>query len=86
TYIWVNVAGSTVRTASLVGLIGVGVSVVATFFLMRFVDTKYRMPLFAGAGVLAIAAWSLPIIFGFQPWVLITLAIVYAIGGAIAGE
>lgn len=86
TYICVNVAGSTVRTASLVGLIGVGVSVVATFFLMRFVDTKYRMPLFAGAGVLAIAAWSLPIIFGFQPWVLITLAIVYAIGGAIAGE
>lgn len=53
---------------------------------MRFVDTKYRMPLFVGGAVLSIAAWTLPLVFGFKPWVLLVLAIMYAMGGAIAGE
>lgn len=70
----------------MVGLIGTFVSVLATFALMRFVDTKYRMPLFVGGAVLSIAAWTLPLVFGFKPWVLLVLAIMYAMGGAIAGE
>lgn len=85
-YIWVNVAGSTVSAASTFSLCATVVSILATTVLMKIVDTKYRMKLFALAGFLVVFAWFIPILFGFKPITLITLGVLYAIGGAICGE
>ncbi|MFC7581616.1 MFS transporter [Schaalia naturae] len=86
TYIYVNVAGSTVQIASTISLVTLALSFVMTYVLMRVVDTKYRMPVFAVCAILSLVAFLIPIAFGFKVPMLALQGILYTIGGAIAGE
>ena len=47
TYMYVNLAGSTVQVASAVSFLTYGIGFAATFFLMRIVDGPTRMRWFA---------------------------------------
>ncbi|MGO3885378.1 MAG: MFS transporter [Mycetocola sp.] len=86
TKIFVDVAGSDVQTASLISLITLPVSFVGAAIMIRIVDTKYRMPIFAVAAVLGTLTFLIPVFFGFSVLTLAIVGIGYALAGAIAGE
>ncbi|GLI26266.1 MFS transporter [Agromyces rhizosphaerae] len=86
TYLYVNVAGSDVSTASALSLIAFGVSLVGMLTLMRLVDTRWRMRAFAVGAVFVLAAMAVPAIFGVTLFTLVLNGVLFAIGGAIAGE
>ncbi|MGK9149133.1 MFS transporter [Plantibacter flavus] len=86
TYLYVNVAGVDVSTASTFNLIAFAFSFGGTFVTMRIVDTKYRMPAFIVASVISVAAFAIPASLGVVSWTLVLMSILYSIGGALAGE
>ncbi|WP_395244852.1 MFS transporter [Agromyces sp. MMS24-K17] len=86
TYLYVNVAGSDVSTASALSLIGLAMSFVGMFTLMRVVDTRFRMVGFAIASVLSLGALVLPLTLGVTVPILVLSSIIGALGGAVAGE
>lgn len=85
-YIYVNVANSTVQVASTISLATLVVSFGMTFVLMRIVDTKYRMRVFGICAIVATTAFLIPVALGFSVPTLAMSGILYTIGGAIAGE
>lgn len=85
-YIYVNVAGSTVQVASMINLATLVVSFVMTFVLMRIVDTKHRMKVFAACAILNTGAFLIPALFGIVVPTLALSGLLATIGGAIAGE
>lgn len=85
-FIYVNVAGSTVQVASTISLATMAISFGMTFVLMKIVDTKYRMPIFGICSLLGIIAYLIPVFFGFSVPTLALNGLLYTIGGAIAGE
>lgn len=85
-YIYVNVADSTVQVASAIMLASLVVSFAMTFVLMKVVDTKYRMPAFAICAIVGTGSFLIPVVFGFTVPTLALTGILYTIGGAIAGE
>lgn len=86
TYLYVNVAGVDVSTASTFNLIAFAFSFGGTFITMRIVDTRYRMPAFIVASVISVAAFAIPASLGVVSWTLVLMSILYSIGGALAGE
>ncbi|MFJ2620331.1 MFS transporter [Glutamicibacter sp. NPDC087344] len=86
TYLYVNVAGSTVQTSSLISLVTVGVSIIGMLTLMKLVDTKYRMPAFGIASLITVVGLLIPTLFGVTVPTLAIFGVLFAIGGAIAGE
>ncbi|WP_196810842.1 MFS transporter [Arthrobacter sp. 35W] len=86
TYLYVNVAGASVSTASTIGLVAFGCSFIGMLATMKFVDTKWRMPVFVVASALSVVAFVVPAAMGVSTWSLAVMAIFYSIGGAIAGE
>jgi inositol transporter-like SP family MFS transporter len=86
TFLWVNVADSTVSLASAVSLgqtiLGIGVLWVVT----RIVDTKYRMVGFGIGAMFIVAAAAIPALFGVSVPTLVALAILSAFGMNLAGE
>jgi inositol transporter-like SP family MFS transporter len=86
TYLYINVAGASVATASAFGLLGFGCSFIGMFLTMRIVDTRWRMPVFAVATAISIAAFIIPAALGVSTWTLAVMGVLYSVGGAIAGE
>ncbi len=86
TYLYVNVAGSDVSTASALSLISFAVTFVGMLTLMRLVDTRWRMLGFAIGAVLVLLAMLIPAIFGVTLLTLVLNGVLFAAGGAIAGE
>jgi inositol transporter-like SP family MFS transporter len=86
TYLWVNVAGSTVQLASTISLVSYAFNLVAMFFVVRYMDTRYRMLVFAVGGVITVAAYLVPALGGVVVPTLIALAFLSALGGPMAGE
>ena len=86
TYLYVNVAGASVSTASTIGLIAFGCSFLGLLATMRFVDSRWRMPVFIAATAISVVAFIIPAILGVTTPTLAIMAIFYSIGGAIAGE
>ena len=86
TYLYVNVAGSDVSTASTISLISFAVSFVGMLTLMRLVDTRFRMLGFAIGAVLSILGFAIPALMGVTVPTLVAMGVLYALGGAIAGE
>lgn len=86
TYLYVNVAGVDVSTASTFNLIAFAFSFGGTFITMRIVDTRYRMPAFIVASAISVAAFAVPASLGVVSWTLVLMSILYSIGGALAGE
>jgi len=86
TYMYVNLAGSTVQVASAISFVTVGIAFGSTYVLMRIVDGPRRMKWFAVMAVASTCAYVVPGIFGVQVWTLVTMAVVASVAGAIAGE
>jgi MFS transporter, SP family, inositol transporter len=86
TYIYVNLAGSTVQFASIISFLTFGIAFGATYLLMRIVDGRNRMRWFAVMAVLYTLSYVLPAVLGVQVWTLVTMGVIASIAGAIAGE
>ncbi|WP_029150402.1 MFS transporter [Microbacterium indicum] len=84
--LYVEVAGATVSTASLVSTLVTFVSVAALFLMMRVVDGRRRMVWFAAMSVLALVAFLVPPTFGITVATLVVFGVLYSISGAVAGE
>lgn len=85
-YIYVNVAGSTVQVASMISLATLVVAFVMTFVLMRIVDTRHRMKVFGICAIINTTAFLIPAVFGINVAALALSGLLATIGGAIAGE
>lgn len=86
TYLYVNEAGVDVSVASAMNLVGQACGLLASLFLMRIVDTKWRIPAFAiSIGIMAIA-YSLPAIVGVSVLILMIVRIAGTTAGIICGE
>lgn len=86
TYMYVDLAGSTVQLASTVSFITFGIAFGATYLLMRIVDGSNRMRWFTVMAVFYTAGYLVPAILGVHLWTLVTMGVVGSIAGAIAGE
>lgn len=86
TYLYVNVAGASVATASTIGLVAFGFSFVGLLVNMKFVDSKWRMPVFVITSAISVVAFIIPVSLGVSTWSLAIMAILYSIGGSVAGE
>jgi inositol transporter-like SP family MFS transporter len=85
-YLYVNVAGVDVATASMLGLVVLVLSVAGLFIMMRVVDTSNRHRAFVIAAIAALAAIAIPLVFGVTALTLTIMGVVGALAGAIAGE
>ncbi|MDN4474719.1 MFS transporter [Demequina sp. SYSU T00192] len=86
TYMYVELAGSTVSFASAVGLVTFLIAFAATYFLMRIVDGPNRMKWFGVMAIFYSAGYLIPVVFGVNVLPLIVMGVVGSIAGAIAGE
>ena len=86
TYLFVNVAGTDVATASMLGLGILLLSVAGLFVMMKIVDTSKRHRSFVIAAILALAGLAVPLVFGITAVTLVVMGVLGALGGAIAGE
>lgn len=86
TYLFVNVAGVDVATASMVGLAILVLSVGGLFIMLRVVDGAGRHRAFVIASILALAGLLTPIVFGVNVVTLLVMGVLGALGGAVAGE
>lgn len=85
-YIGVNFADTPVSTFSAFLLLLVPIAVVVQFLFMRVVDTRFRVTFFVLGGILYVAAYLVPIVFGLNVTTLITTVLVAAIGTIFCGE
>jgi inositol transporter-like SP family MFS transporter len=86
TYIAVNVVGISVQLTSQLLLLAFPLGIISGLLFMKFVGTRFRMPLFAIGAVLLVASYAVPVVFGFT---LVTFAVMKffgAVGGAFAFE
>lgn len=86
TYLFVNVAGLDVATASKLGLGILLLSVAGLFVMMRIVDTSKRHRIFVLAASLALVGLAVPLVFGVTAITLVIMGVFGALGGAVAGE
>ena len=86
TYLFVNVAGTDVTTASLFALGVLILSILGLFIMMKVADTSRRRRWFIFAAVISLAGLVVPLTFGINALTLVIMGVLGAIGGAIAGE
>ncbi|WP_219418978.1 MFS transporter [Pseudonocardia nigra] len=86
TYLFVNVAGTSVTSASLIGLLGFPVGLVGAVVFMRVADRPSRMRWFAFGAVLLCGGTAVPLVFGISLTTLIIMALASGLGGPFAGE
>ncbi|RXZ70310.1 MFS transporter [Agromyces albus] len=86
TYLLVNVAGTDVSTASILGLVVIPVGFLGAIWFMRVVDKRYRFVYFRIGAVLTLAAMLVPAIFGFTTITYIVSVGLLTLGMAFAGE
>ncbi|GAA2211750.1 MFS transporter [Nonomuraea monospora] len=86
TFLFTEVAGAEVSTATLVGLLAYPLGFITVLIFMKFVDGPARMPLYT-LGVLIMAAGAaIPLIVGVNTVTLIILKFCITIGAGFAGE
>lgn len=86
TYLLVNVAGTDVSTASMLGLISVPVGLLGAFWFMRVVGRPHRFTYFRVGAVMTVAAMLVPAIFGFTVVTYVASIGLMGLGAAFAGE
>lgn len=86
TYLFVNVAGVDVATASMLGLGIMLLSLGGLFIMMRVVDGAQRHRSFVIAAALALVGLAVPLTFGVSALTLVVMGVLGALGGAVAGE
>jgi inositol transporter-like SP family MFS transporter len=86
TYLYVNVAGSDVSTASAISLASYAFNLVAMYFVVKFISTRYRMLVFGVGALITIFAYGVPATLGVSLATMIALSFMTALGGPMAGE
>ncbi|WP_104045429.1 MFS transporter [Arthrobacter sp. ZGTC412] len=86
TYLYVNVAGTDVPTASLVGLVSLPLGILGGILFMRIVDKPSRNAWFIIGTVCATSGFAVPLIFGISFVSLAVMDVLFAFGIAFAGE
>ncbi|WP_159706587.1 MFS transporter [Arthrobacter sp. 18067] len=86
TYLYVNVAGSDVPTASAIGLLGIPIGLVSGLVFMRIVDRPSRQIWFAAGVAFSSIGFAVPLVLGVSVPTLATMGIVGGFGIGLAGE
>lgn len=86
TYLYVEVAGSTVRVASAINLAILFFSIGMAVLFMRVVDGRYRMRWYAVGAVGFVLYFALPAVFGVHVWSLALAKVIGTFGTALAFE
>lgn len=86
TFLFVNVAGAEVSTATLVGVLVLPLSLGGNLLFMRIVDTRARIHWFALGSVLMVGGPLIPLLMGISLPTLATMAFALGAGGAFMGE
>lgn len=86
TFLYVNVAKSTVSLASIISLVGLALAFVSLAIMMRIVDTRYRMIGYTIAAVVTLGGFLLPAILGVTVPTLAISALLFNLSGNICGE
>ncbi|MGL3198861.1 MULTISPECIES: MFS transporter [Curtobacterium] len=86
TYLYVNVAHSTVSTASVISLCSYAFNLLAMVFVVKFMDTRWRMLVFGIGAAVAAAAYATPALLGVNIGTMIAVSFLSALGGPMAGE
>lgn len=86
TYLFVNVAGVDIATASMLGLGVLLLGVGSLFIMMRVADSSKRNRSFIIAAALGIVGLAVPLVFGVTALTLVIMGVLGAVAGAVAGE
>src|SRR3954447_8823880 len=86
TLLYTELAGVSVSTAGVLGLVVLGISFVSALMFMRIIERPNRMAFFLVGGILYILAQALPLVFGVSVWTLVAWQALGGIGGGFAGE
>ncbi|WP_447648146.1 MFS transporter [Microbacterium forte] len=86
TYLYVEAAGSDVATASFWSFIAFLLNFAGVITMMRFVDTKWRVPAYIGGFLFKIVAFAIPALAGVSVPTLVLMAMLFSIGGSVSGE
>jgi inositol transporter-like SP family MFS transporter len=86
TFLYVNIAGSDVPTASLFGLLSLPIGIGAGLVFMRVVDRPSRLVWFTLGFVFSTIAFAVPLLFGVSVPTLAVMGILGGIGTGFAGE
>ena len=86
TLLYTELAGVSVSTAGVLGLIVLGISFFSALGFMRIIERPNRMAFFLTGGMLYIVAQVLPLVFGVSTVTLVLWQALGGIGGAFAGE
>ncbi|MEB3366692.1 MFS transporter [Saccharopolyspora mangrovi] len=86
TFLYVNVAGSTVSVASTISVVTQCLGVALALLFMKVVDGRNRLRWYLFGAACYIVAMAIVVLFGVTVWSLATSAIFSAIGGALAFE
>ena len=86
TFLFVNVAGSTVQVASAIGAAGILAGILTGVFFMRIVDGCNRMRWYVVGGVAYVLSVLVPLTFGVSVTTLTVGGLLGAIAGSLAFE
>ena len=85
-YIGANFGGVPVETFSGFILLLLPVAVLVQLFFMRIVDGRFRLTFVLAGGVLFVAGYLVPLVFGINLASLVTTILLAGIGGVFCGE
>jgi inositol transporter-like SP family MFS transporter len=85
-YLYTEVAGGSIETANVLGLIVQGSALIIALWAVRVVDTRWRMRAFVIAGLLAMAMLVTPAVAGVTALTIIIAMLALPTGGLFAGE
>lgn len=85
-YLYVEVAGSTVRVASAIGLVTLVVSIPLAMLFMKIVDGRNRMRWYTMGAISFVLSCAVPAAFGLHVWTLALASLTGAVGSALAFE
>ena len=86
TLLYTELAGVSVSTAGVLGLVVLGISFLSALGFMRAIERPNRMVFFLVGGILYTAAQAIPLVFGISAVTLVAWQALQGIGGAFAGE
>lgn len=86
TYLYVNVAGSDVPTASSIGLLALPIGIIGGIIFMRIVDRPTRRAWFIFGVLASSIGFSIPLVFGVTVPSLAAMSVLTGIGISFAGE
>lgn len=86
TYLLVNVAGTDVSTASLLGLVTLPLALLGYVWFMKVADSPARFTYFKAGAVFYVVSLLVPAVFGFSVTTSVISGVLAAVGGSFAFE